>query len=101
MHGLVVKALSPGFFQRFVTNAGVLVWDAKHRDDDVIHMVEIISLLVLQGFIADMARRRERSTTVFRSMLFLCWFGCEFAAMGLAYLGASALQWQRDLIAIV
>jgi hypothetical protein len=49
-------------------------------------MIEILALLILGGQIADMARRRGRSPTLFVLMLCLLWFGGEVAGGVLGYL---------------
>jgi ribosome biogenesis SPOUT family RNA methylase Rps3 len=48
-------------------------------------MLEIIALLVLGGLIGDMARRRERTPSLFQAMLVLFWFGGEIAGGVLGY----------------
>jgi hypothetical protein len=47
--------------------------------------LEIIALLVLGGLIGDMARRRERTPSLFQAMLVLFWFGGEIAGGVLTY----------------
>jgi hypothetical protein len=64
-------------------------------------MLEIISLFVLQGVIANMARRRDRTPMVFRVMLFLCWFCGEFAGGGAGYLLAQVMGSQNFFAWIV
>lgn len=53
-------------------------------------MAEIIALLVLGGIIGDMARRRERSPSVFRLMLYACWFSGEIVGGFLGYAVAAS-----------
>lgn len=60
-------------------------------------MIELIVLCALQDVIANMARRRDRSTALFRTMLFLCWFAGEFAGGVAGYLLSWALHIESGL----
>jgi hypothetical protein len=63
-------------------------------------MLEIIALLVLCGLIGDMARRRERTPSVFQAMLVLLWFGGEIAGGVLGYVLAVSSGQAPNLLLI-
>jgi hypothetical protein len=53
-------------------------------------MIEIITLIVLLGKIADMARRRGRSPALFSILLLVCWFVGEAAGFVLGFVLSGA-----------